>query len=253
MFSALSALAKLRYVISFALLAMLQVVAWWKVPWTRKWIVLANLTLLPVAQIVPTLHFRADRYLYLPSLAFAGALVEGGAALVRVRASSGPARLRLGAKAVVALAAGYAALVWQRVPHLENDETLFRYEIAGTPDYREGLAILGSHYDRMGRHELAEPLLQKALDSVPARISYVDWEGVVLVRSFNLLALDRPRAAYEFIASYREGVRRAENARELNYNLAVAAFRLERYDEALPLLQQYRAARPKQRLSTFME
>lgn len=100
-FSALPFAAQAGAIAGFLLVASMQVWIARRVPSLGRWIVLYHLALLPVAQIVPTLHFRADRYLYLPSLALVGLLVEAASLAV----AAWPRRQRLAQATAVLLAA----------------------------------------------------------------------------------------------------------------------------------------------------
>ncbi len=245
-FSALSASAKLRVLVSFGCVLAAQVAAGYRFRVLRKWILLFNLSLLPVAQIVPTLHFRADRFLYLPSLAFVGALVESlrllWPALPGTPDEDSKGRF---AGTVGVLALVFALLVWQRLPILENDETLFTHEIARTPDYREGLSVLGRYYQQKGRFDWSRDLLAASLQEHPGRVSFINFGGAVLALSQSLLSLRKPHEALELIRSRAPEVPGADHRRELAFNLAVAHYQLGAYGEALPLFQQYRQERPQ--------
>jgi len=213
----------------------------------RKWIIIYNLALLPVAQIVPILHFRADRFLYLPSLALIGAVVE-----TLVRALSPPVRsehkrrrwARAGAVAGGCVGVVYAGVILARLPDFKSDETLFSTELASVPDYREGLFVLALHYERTGQPELAGPLYERCLTSTPGRISFVDTGAALVNYSRNLLQLHRAEDAYQFIHANLESLGPGAARRHFKYNLAVAAYKLRRYEETLPLLAEYAAHDP---------
>ena len=60
----------------------------------------------------------------------------------------------------------------------------------------------------------------------------------------NLIALERHREAYELLTELG-GLVHAEDARaEADYNLAIAAYRTERYAEAVPLFTVYAKEHP---------
>ncbi len=247
-FSALAGTAKIHTLGSALILIAGQAALWVRVPRLRPWIALANLSLLPVAQIVPILHFRADRFLYLATLAAAGGVVEGASVLRGHLAERGVPERRLGLAFGGALGLAVvlcAGRILPRLARFENDETLFRSELERTVDYREGLSQLARHYDRTGRFDAAGELYERALAPYPGRVSYVDLEGVMLARSKNLLARGRLEEAYELAREQQRLVQRPRLKEELEYNLAVAAYRLGRHDEALEIFGRYARAHPR--------
>jgi len=138
----------------------------------------------------------------------------------------------------------YAGVVRARLPDFKDDETLFRAELAQVPDYREGLFVLALHYERTGRPELAGPLYERSLTPTPGRVSFLDIGAARVNYSRNLLQLQRDEDAYQFIHTNLDSVGPGVARRHLKYNLAVAAYRLRRCEEALPLLTEYAAHDP---------
>ena len=247
-FDALSANARAWSLATFASLVVLQVAVWRTRPELRKWIAAFDLALLPVAQLVPILHFRADRFLYLPSLALAGLCFEG---LWRAFVEHHAERSRSRRTATLAFVAGGLAMTLacilglaRRLPELRDDRTLFEAEVARTPDYREGLAVLALHHQRAGRPELAQPLFERALASYPGRLSYLHLDGTLLAYSNNLLMLeriDRARSVAEAAAAASED---PHMRLEHRYNAAVAAHTQGDHAAALEGFRAYRAAHP---------
>ena len=184
---------------------------------------------LAVAQIVPILHFRADRFLYLPSLAFVGFCVESVVLLVPLSKSSkwGARRWRWVTYAATALAVCvFSAMVIARTRDFRTDGTLFRAELSQEPDYKEGLLALAVHYDRIKQFARAEPLYLRCLDARPDQISHLNPNLLVLNLSFNLLAQQKPREAYDFLKAYEHVVDQPEYLIDVRYNHAVAAYKL---------------------------
>ena len=246
-FTALPRGTQVGVLLAFALLIALQVMAAWAWPRMRKWIVVYNLALLPVAQIVPILHFRADRFLYLPSLALLGAALD---AILSILSSPAHSRhtprawLRVSAAAGVGLAVAYAGAVRARLPNFKDDGTLFCAELARVPDYREGLFMRALHYERTGQPELAAPLYERCLTPAPGRLSFLDTGAALVNYARNLLQLQRAEDAYRFIHANLDALGPGAARRHFKYNLAVASYKLQRYKEALPLLAEYAAYDP---------
>ncbi len=86
-FSALPLLNQVESVMIFCLLIGGQCVISFRTQRVKRWIVLYNVALLPVAQVIPILHFKADRFLYLSSLAYVAIVVECVVMLLTYRES----------------------------------------------------------------------------------------------------------------------------------------------------------------------
>ena len=255
-FTALPSAFAMGAVLILACVVLAQIGAARRWPRLRPWIGLYNLSLLPVFQIVPILHFKADRFLYLPSLAFTGACIEG---VLVWRASATGARLspagsrRVLLLGLLGLASTYACLVIARTRDFRTDETLFQNEVSRTPDYREGLSMLGRGCERRGEFARSELYYRRSLEPRPGRISFVNSDAVVVNLSSALLAQYHAQEAYEFIQASEARVKGPRSRQELDYNRAVAAFKLRRFVDALPLFQAYSFAHPKDARSRFLE
>jgi protein O-mannosyl-transferase len=244
-FSSQSAAAKTWIVIGFGLLVVGQLLVGRRWAPMRKWIFLFHLTLLPVSQLVPILHFRADRYLYLPSIAFVGAAVEV-AMLVRVTHHRASATLGILVLTV------FAALDVARMQDFSDDLTLFSAEVDHDPDYREGLSHLGRAYERAGQLAAAERCYRAALRGSPHSISYVDRDALLVNLTHNLAAQGRQADAFALAARHVGSIRSRRHRLELSYNQAVAAYNLDRYSDALPLLREYDRHHPDDPICLFL-
>lgn len=245
--TALPAEVRAARLLAALVLVVAQVAAARRVRGTGPWLALLNLSLLPVAQVLPALHFRADRYLYGATLAFAGALVAAARALQGAAVARGVAPAiarRSAALAALALAAVFALRIPPRLAELRDDESLFRTELARVPDYAEGLAQLARALDREGRFDEAAPLWQRAFRVDPARLSYLDRGGALLGAVQNLLARGRVPEALELATAAEQEPLLPRVREELAYDRAVALLRLGRAAEARPLLEAYAADHP---------
>ena len=257
-FGALSRGAQARALTTFALLVGLQLLALRKWASSRPWILTLNLAFVPVMQIVPILHFRADRFLYVPSIGLLGLVVAGAEELVErvpehVRRRRGPLRPRFALGLVTLLVLfGFSRRTGERVRDFADDETLFRHELALVPDYVEGQTALARALDREGRHAEATPLWLGALEPDAARISYRNMDVIAVNLGTNLLAQGRHEEAYALVGQLEPSIV-AEDARQLAaFNRAVAAYRLERYAEALPEFERYAEAHPRDARSRLL-
>jgi len=255
-FGALERATQVRGLTTFALLVVLQLAALKKLPWSRPWILLLNLAFLPVAQIVPILHFKADRFLYLPTLAVLGFGVAAAERLIAKTpkaARMSPGRSSIASAVLAALlAVGYGLRSAQRVREFERDEALFAAELARTPDYVEGQTALAHAFDRSGRHAEATPLWERALVRNEARITYRNPDVIVVNLSHNLIARGRYEDAVRVLREHGNEVLEPASRDLVAFNLALATYRLERYAEALPLLRAYAERHPRDARSRLL-
>ncbi|MEM8712779.1 MAG: tetratricopeptide repeat protein, partial [Planctomycetota bacterium] len=236
-FSAMAVTERLLWASAFTALVGAQWLAVRHHRWSAKWLVLYNLALVPVAQIIPILHFRADRFLYIPVLCVACLLVDAARRIERTRLRP----LTAAALAALTLAAGVQTA--RRVECFANNEALFTAEIERTPDYLEGLSVLARHHDQLGEYRRAKPLWDRALASYPGRQSFIDLDATLISSSHNSLALGDVDEAYEQLSVRLDemGPGLKDHAR---YNLAVAAWRLGKYEEAHRQFETYGRAYP---------
>jgi hypothetical protein len=211
---------------------------WWRrASYARVWIALFNLSLLPVCQLVPLLHFRSERFLYIPSLAFVGGVLDFVRRRMPLR-SSHVARVACRC-ALAATIVAFACIDRSRIRTFGSDPNLFGPEIARTPDYLEGLSVLGSHYDRLGDFRRAEELFRDALRPRPRTISYLDYDGAILGLSHSLLAQGRALEVIALVHARLPEMTSARYADELRYNAGVAAYKMNRFNESLSVLEPY--------------
>ena len=241
--SALEVGAQVQTIAAAATAIGLQLWGAWKWPWLRPWVLLFNIALAPVTQLIPVLHFRADRFLYLPSLAFVGAVVEGVSLWLSGRASSGKHNLAVGAGATLLLLL-FGVRIQARLLDYRNDQSLFTAELSHTPDYLEGLSVLGRSLDQRGEHEAAGELLRLSLADYPGRISYLDRGGAALAYSYNLLARGQLKEALAFLKERGDWKLKPAHREELDYNLAVAQFRSGETAAALAGFEAYHSKHP---------
>jgi protein O-mannosyl-transferase len=126
-----------------------------------------------IAALLPVLHFvpfqirMAERYLYLPSVAFCLAVAAGAARLNEIlekkNKKAGPATV----VALACLALLYAAGSFSRNPVWRNSYTLWSDTVKKCPDCSFVLNNLGVEYDRMNKTEEAEKLYLRSIEADP--------------------------------------------------------------------------------------
>ena len=148
---------------------------------------------LPTAGLVPQLHPRGERYLWLSAFGASLLVVDLG------RAALGPRR-RVAAAGLAALAVAW--LGWRtalRLPDWASTETLFRVELERDPGYREARFLLAAAALEGGRPAEAGALLEPLLFGSPApgRASYLNLLASYELGCATQVHLGRPRRALE--------------------------------------------------------
>ncbi|MDP3938374.1 MAG: tetratricopeptide repeat protein [Deltaproteobacteria bacterium] len=125
----------------------------------------------PVSNLLPLTVLKADRYLYLPSLALGGILAAAlrppaGERGERVGRESGW-QSRQGAFAVAAVALCMALLTWHRVPVWGSDRALWTDSVAKAPRSHIAWGSLGETYFGEGNYPKALEAYEKAVALEP--------------------------------------------------------------------------------------
>jgi tetratricopeptide (TPR) repeat protein len=149
---------------------------------------------LPTSNLIPQIHARAERYLFLSAFGYALVLVDVLRAIA-TRINPGAAVAAATAGALV-VALGFAQRTWVRTPAWQSTETLFRTDLAGDPSYREGRFHLANALVVSGRFAEAEAEL-RALHAplTEERTGYVNAIGVEQLTCATELGLGRPAQA----------------------------------------------------------
>lgn len=158
------------YILMAISAAVLQFFLWRRLPQSRPFILLFNLFLLPVSQLVPTLHYRADRFLYLASLGWYGMMGVGIFALVKNEL------WRKMVIAVVVVSFGLGLLTY--LPIFKNDKSLFGYTLDQYPECREANAFYGLMMMEEKDYTSSMGHFSKAINNNPNLYSYVDKKSV---------------------------------------------------------------------------
>jgi Flp pilus assembly protein TadD len=242
-------------------------------------------TLLPGLNLVPILHYRADRFFYLPLIGWSLAavtLVRGLLDLTSKTASTRFRRVAAGAGLAVLVLLGF--LTVRRNALFANDRTLFEATVRVSPLCREAHTALGDAYLRAGRNGDAVAQYHLALAAQPGRASYVVLPKVFInLGMAQLLRHDYAAAEEAFRQAHQlqphllhplfglgisnlalgrvgSGVRWLEQAYEhdptdpdVSFNLALGYDRLGRAGEASAMYHHYLDAAPRGRARGLAE
>jgi len=153
--------------LSFFIVAVgMQVFCWKKIPASRPFILIFNLFLLPVSQIIPSLHFRADRFLYFAAVGWIGIW----ATFLRHWIKKD-----LAMTVIWILAVGWFAFrSFEQIPYYKNNETLFERVLEVSPENREARAFMGQKMLEDQDYSAAIFHLSRALNGNPKMYSYVN-------------------------------------------------------------------------------
>jgi Flp pilus assembly protein TadD len=259
--------------------------------WCRRWPQLGFaalwmlITLLPALNLVPILHYRADRFFYLPLIGWSLAVVTIVRGLLDAISEPESARFRR-----AAAGAGLAVLVLlglltvRRNALFADDRTLFEATVRVSPFCREAHTALGDVYLRAGRNDDAVAQYQLALAAQPDRASYVVLPKVLinlgmaqLVRHDYAAAEEAFQQAHQLqpgllhplfglgvsnfaLGRVSTGVRWLEQAYEhdttdpdVSFNLALGYDRLGRSRDASAMYRHYLDVAPRGRARALAE
>jgi len=110
------------------------------------------LAFLPGSGLVPLLHARSERNLFLSVFGVALLLAASAPALRRLRVPAAIAMLL-----AIAFVAGLAERSWRRQPAWRSTTSLFEGDVAADPRHREGRLNLVVAYAEQGRFDAAKP------------------------------------------------------------------------------------------------
>lgn len=207
------------------------------------------LAYLPASGVVPLLHARSERDLYLPVLGAALLLAAAGVALARRL----PPRARLAVPVLGLCFVGFLSeRTWARTPEWRSTLTLFQADLAREPLHREArflvaVELLEAERPEEARRHLDELLAQRAL--FEDRTSYLRAADVHLLACRVNQALGRDE---DTLRLYREAGRPSlARMRGFHYCRGRALLRLGRPDEALEVYQGLDALTPEVREPAF--
>jgi tetratricopeptide (TPR) repeat protein len=226
--------------------ALLAVIRWrQRLPYVALGLAWMLLTLLPVLNVVPILHYRADRFFYLPLVGWTlavVALVEAG--ILALQQSYGFGALRNAARLLALLAVlVLAGLTARRNALFTDDVRLFESTLRVSPLCREARTALGDAYLRSGRAAAAVAQYEQALLPQPDRSSYVVLPKVLINLGMAQLALGNYAAA---LTAFTQAHQLQPRLLHPLFGLGVANLALGRTQEAVGWLEQAYALDPNE-------
>lgn len=218
-----------------ALLALGSALAWWVLarrgrPLAAFGLAWVWIAFLPTSGLLPMLHLRGERYLYLSSFG-AALLLADLAPAVWSRWAPSRRALGIGLAAVVLL--GLAARTFTRLPDWESNRVLFQRELDRDPEYREGRFLLAAELAVEGRYREADRVLAPLLEppaKAPARAGYLNLLALYELACVNTAALGRHEAVVKLEARAGAAVAAVPSFRAC---LAASKTALGRHQEAL--------------------
>jgi len=198
-----------------------------------------NLFLIPVSQIIPILHFRADRFLYLPSIGFVVALVYIGLYYYHNknwRKYRRPAIYLFGILILV-----FIIRIWDRNKDFSSDQVMFGKLIKHHPECREAQGFVGNHFLKKGDYEYAQVHINKALASREEYISFVDEKS----NSGNLGVVYMHQGKIGQALNIFNELRKQESYNpEIDFNIGICYKKQSKYLESKLHLEKYLAYSP---------
>ncbi len=181
-------------------LAGLSAAAWLALLWRRQGVAAFGLAwlwlaFLPTSGLVPLLHLRSERNLF---LSLFGAALLWPCAGPLLRRAGAPRAVCAGAAALLVL--GLAQRSWQRIPDWRSTRALFTRDVAADPQHREGRMNLALEAFAEGRPQEAQRQLAElfALRAERGRVaSYLRDESLFELACLVSRSLGDERAALE--------------------------------------------------------
>ena len=194
-------------------------------------------SLLPALNLIPILHYRADRFFYFPFVGWSLAVVTVAQRAIDAfaRAESRGRWRRQAAIAGSAALLGLAVFTVWRNTLFADDRRLFEATVAVSPFCREAHTGLGDAYLRLGRDQDAVAQYELARAPRPGRVSYVVLPKVLINLGMAQLAR-RDYAAAE--AAFTEAHQRQPGLLHPLFGLGVANLALGRISTGVSWLEQ---------------
>ena len=193
-----------------------------------------NLFLIPVAQIFPILHFRADRFLYIPSLGFIAAITYYFFYQIEKKAWSGYKNIFIG---VLLLYLGYSSYrIWDRNYDFSDDRTLFGQLVEKHPACREAHGFLANDYLLRGEYDQGMIHALQAVEKQEDFYSFTDYKSNYGNLAILHMRKNNFQEAYTILISLTKDDRAHP---ETIFNLGVCSKRLRNYSEAQQLFEKY--------------
>lgn len=206
-----------------------------RLPYASFALLLFFITLMPVMNIVPTMNFMADRFLYVPSI-FLSILAS---ALILKYYTEKLSNVILTISVAVILVYGYMTIT--RNADWKNEETLF--QSSGDKPGSVTYVNLGNIYAKKGQYDIAEVYYRKAIDlGVPTVLANTNLGKIFMIRNnFD--------SAYYYI--YKSHLLDTLSPEPM-HSLATLYARFEKYPEAIQWLERVTSFAPNYMNSSEM-
>lgn len=198
-----------------------------RLPYAAFAIALFFITLLPVMNLVPTMNFMADRFLYIPSMFLS---ILAAAVCIKYYTAQRE-NFILGLSVLVLLVFGYMTIT--RNIDWKTEETLFRSsgEKPGSVTY----VNLGNLYAKTGQYDVAEVYYRKAIDlGVPTVLANTNLGKIYLIK-YNF------DSAYYYI--YKSHLLDTLSPEPM-HAMATLYARFEKYPESIQWLERIQKITP---------
>lgn len=177
---------------------------------------------LPISNLVPSVYFLAERYLYFPSIGFCLILGLGLMNLIKYKKWVG-----LGASALILVI--YAGTTINRNNDWKNDFTLWSDAVKLQPGNPQAHFYLGNAYREKGNYARAEQHYRKSLSIEPRQVRALTNMGNMYSEKGEF---ENAIIAYEKALALERG--KVYKHTEFIYNnLGTAYFRLQNYEKAI--------------------
>lgn len=198
-----------------------------------------NLFLVPVAQLIPILHFRADRFLYLPSLGFVWAMAF---IFHYYHKKYSWQKYRKVIEWVLWALLLYASIrIWQRNRDFVSDEVMFQKLVLTHPECREAQGFVGSWYLKKGNYDTALIHISKALEKQEKYYSFVDEKANAGNLAVVYIYQNQIEEARDVLLELKSG---KNYDPEVAFNLGICYKKLRDFEASRVSLEEYLISKP---------
>jgi tetratricopeptide (TPR) repeat protein len=229
------------YAIPTAALIAIQLYLFKRYHSSRLSILWFNLFLLPVAQLFPTLHFRADRFLYLPSIGFVCLVVFLASQYCHKIFSTPATAKRTLCIAFFSLLILFGFRIVDRNRDFSSNLALFEPLVEKHPYCREAQAFLAAEYLSTNQFKKSKDAFNFAMSTDPSIASYVDARAALSNYGVLLFKTGEFKPALNV---FRNLMFKSNRPSGMTFRVSNTLFHLERYRESKIVLDRYLEAMP---------
>ena len=198
-----------------------------------------NIFLIPVSQLIPILHFRADRFMYIPSIGFVIAIVY---LLFHNYEKHGWAKYKTPLVSIFGIYLLTSSFnIWQRNKDFYSNDTLFGELIKSHPECREAQGFMANEYIKSRNYDQALIHMNQALNVQNEYYSFVDEKSNY--GNLGLIYMNQNK-----IPKALEIFQKIKSQERFNpvvlFNIGICHKRLKNYSAAKSHFEQYLAYKP---------